>query len=238
MSRRGSETTSRNAMTRPKPFVTIGEVEVRQYSDKRCEFIDDLAIDADGCNGGSMDDRGRGLFAYRADDRGLDALANAGYPHGEYWNVLVCDLHGHPIEINRNGRYGFVSSTAYQWAKDTSGMKRPMADPDRYLDSWAVSYIVVNPVVRAHAKGVVLGCRAQVTIGDGDPIPAVVGDVSGGKTIGEGSIELARRLKKASDPTMNLSPRNGGISERVVKYEFWPDTPAIVDGIVYNLIRM
>ena len=191
----------------------VKNISVKQDDDKRVYWTSAAAVDADGSNG-----QNGNLFAYRSDDKGLDALANAGWPDRGWKNVLLDDGQGTPMGDSNGNWY---SQTTYLW-KNTSVDKR-------YVDSSAIAYVVVNPVVRKKAKGIVIGCLARVTYKD-KVIEAVVADVSGSNDIGELSIKSAELLGIPS------SPRNGGVSHGVL-FELWPGTPATVSGQLYELQR-
>lgn len=191
--------------------------EVYQYFPSgRVEFIADGDIDADG--------------AYRAyhpqSQKGLDALANAGHPGN--WFGIDTDRNGKPfIQDSGDPAPGFyVSSTAYQWPD------WPRGNPRRYVNSETVPFIVVQNYIRNRAKGVVLGCRARVTnIENGNSVDCLVGDMGPLTKIGELSIAAANAIGISGDP------RRGGVDEPILKYELWPDQPAVVNGVTYNLIR-
>ena len=191
----------------------VKNISVKQDDDKRVYWTSAAAVDADGSNG-----QNGNLFAYRSDDKGLDALGNAGWPDRGWKNVLLDDGQGTPMGDSNGNWY---SQTTYLW-KNTSVDKR-------YVDSSAIAYVVVNPVVRRKAKGIVIGCLARVTYKD-KVIEAVVADVSGSSDIGELSIKAAELLGIPS------SPRNGGVSHGVL-FELWPGTPATVSGQLYELQR-
>lgn len=191
--------------------------EVWQYFPSlRVEFTADGDIDADG--------------AYRAyhpqSQKGLDALANAGHP-GNWWGIDT-DRTGRPfIQQPGDPAPGFyVSSTSYQWPGWARG------NPRRYVDSETVPFIVVENYIRNRAKGVVLGCKARVTnIENGKSVDCVVGDMGPLVKIGELSIAAANAIG------ISGNPRTGGVDEPVLKYELWPDIPAVVKGVTYDLIR-
>lgn len=192
-------------------LASIGNVSVTQDDDGRVFWSSKAAVDADGSNGQQGNP-----FAYRADDRGLDALANAGWPNHGWRSVLVDDGHGAPTD---DGQGNWYSQTTYAWRG------RPLAT--RYVDATSVPYVVVNPIVRQKAVGVVIGCRARVTRGE-TSIDAVVADVSGADDIGELSIKAAQLLGIPD------SPRHGGVSGGVT-FEMWPGTAASLDGEDYEL---
>jgi hypothetical protein len=181
-----------------------------QEDDGRVHWQSGAAVDADGANG-----QNGNVFAYREDDTGLDALANAGYPNKSWRDVLVVE-NDKPKD---DGKGNWYSMTTYAW-KD-----RPVEM--RYIDSTAVPYVVVNPHVRMKAKGVVIGCRARVAYKT-KTVDAVVADVSGGNDIGEISIAAAEELGIPS------SPRHGGVDSGVT-FELWPGQAALVNGEIYQL---
>jgi hypothetical protein len=200
-------------------LAVINGVTVVQDNDGRVHWQSGAAVDADGANG-----QNGNPFAYRQDDTGLDALANAGYPNKSWRDVLVVDPGTDQPTDDGNGNW--YSSTTYIW-KD-----RPLET--RYVDATAVPYVVVNPRVRAKAKGVVIGCKARVTYKrkkekrKKKKIDAVVADVSGGNDIGEMSIAAAKMLGIPD------SPRHGGVDSGV-SFEFWPGKAAVVNGEAYEL---
>ena len=202
--------------TNPTELATIKGITVVQDDNGRVHWESGAAVDADGANG----QNGNG-FAYREDDTGLDALANAGYPNQSWRDVLVVDPDTDEPKDDGNGNW--YSMTTYAWKG------RPVET--KYVDSTTVPYVVVNPHVRMKAKGVVIGCKARVTYKSKNKtkkVNAVVADVSGGKDIGEISIAAAKKLGIPS------SPRSGGVSSGVT-FEFWPDRAANVNKEVYEL---
>lgn len=211
-------------MSRLRPLLTVSHTPVYQEAGtRRVWWTSGAAIDADGANGQTII-KGVPQFAYRPDNKGLDLLANAGYPKNPsaYTDILVCDDKARPLEIEINGQMGFCSMTAYSYRD------RERRLHERWLDSISLAYIVVNPLVRLKARGVVLGCKARVTY-RGKAIDAVVGDVSGARTIGELSYAAAVKLKFP-----NCSPRTGGVDGGVL-FELFPNVPAEVDGEHFEL---
>lgn len=192
-------------------LATIKGIEIFQDATGRVYWTSAAAIDADGGNG-----QNGNPFSYRLDDKGLDALANAGYPDHGWRNVLIDDGTEHPVGDDDGNLY---SKTTYEWKG------RPLST--RYVDATAIPYIVVNPIVRNKAVGIVLGCRGRISF-EGKSIDAVVADVSGPLNIGEISISAAKALGIKS------SPRTGGTSGPV-NFEFWPDNAAQIDGETYDL---
>lgn len=181
-------------------------------------YTADADIDADGANGQKS-----GRAAYHPRNIGLDFNANAGYPHDpdSYKNILVLDHNAKPIiqgaEDPAPGY--FISKTAYRFPDKIS------SDPEAYLDSESVDYIVVSPRVQLGVSGVVLGCRARATnIRNGKAHDCIVGDIGPSRKIGELSISLAKKLG------IDSSPKDGGTDELIVKYELWPDQHGSISG--------
>jgi hypothetical protein len=196
-------------------IATVRGIQVTQEDDGRVHWQNGAAIDADGANG-----QNGNAFAYRyPTNDGLDDIhGSAGFPNGSWQDVLVNDGNGHPLTDGNGNAY---SLTTYTWPD------RPIAT--RAVDATAVAYVVVNPHVRRNATGVVIGSKAVATY-QGNSVDAVVADVSGPNDIGEISIAAAEALGIPS------SARHGGVS-RGVQFEFWPGTPAVIDGETYLLQR-
>lgn len=204
-------------------LVTIEDSSVWQDDDGRVHFFADADIDADGANG-----QNGAIAAYRSDNKGSEDLRNGGMIRvdgtvewlaqwGRY--IALSGPDGRPLVLP-NGV--IPSKTAYRW----NGMSS--FDPAAYVDAETVPYVVISPLIRQKARGIVLGCKAVVTW-DGYSTEAVVADIGPRNRIGEISIECARRLHIPS------SPRTGGMEDRTVKYELWPDVPALISGSTYEL---
>jgi len=197
----------------PIELANIKNTSVVQDDDGRIHWISGAAVDADGSNG-----QNGNPFAYRADDKGLDALANAGWPDGGWRSVLLDHGDGKPTS---DGSGNWYSQTTYGW--------KGRAITTRFVDATAVPYAVVNPIVRKKAVGIVIGCRARITYKK-KSIDAVVADVSGPGDIGELSIAAAKQLGVPD------SPRKGGVTKGVL-FEFWPGSAALLQGEIYELQR-
>lgn len=194
-------------------LAVVKGIEVIQEDDGRVHWESGAAVDADGANG----QNGK-QFAYREDNKGLDANANAGWPNKSWRDVLVEDPKN-PGNPSSDGHGNWYSRTTYSWkGRDL---------PEQYVDSTTVPYVVVNPHVRQKAKGVVIGSKARVTY-KGTTVDAVVADVSGGADIGELSVGAAEALG------IPPSPRSGGVDAGVT-FEFWPGQAATVNGETYEL---
>lgn len=190
---------------------------VTQDNDARrvIRFTADMDVDADGMNGQS------GKWAYKPGNKGLEDLANAGYPNHPEWyrDILICDAKG-PLPIGG----GYVSKTAYEWRKETDLTKR-------YVDAAHVPYIVVSPMIRQKSKGKILGCSAKVlNKRNGLWVMAGVLDIGPLRKVGEGSCACCEAIG------LSGNPRNGGTSEFEIEYEIYPDEPFVFDGRAYDLI--
>lgn len=115
------------------------------------------------------------------------------------------------------------------WQADTSlhFPKRPGGKP---IDAEKVPGIVVPGWLVAKVPGIVLGCHGRATnLRNMMWEDAVVHDTGPQNKDGEGTPALSRRI--GIDPNAN----HGGEDFAAVLYEFWPDVPAVVDGITYEL---
>lgn len=179
-----------------------------------------LMIDADG------DPR-----AYHPDGvSGLDSLSSAGYPRGGWRNILAVDQNDNAY-VQKYGDPApgfFVSMTTYR--HKPNGMRIPQTDPRSWVDAGKVPYVVVPPQVRMLPAGIVLGCKVIVKYRD-KVVQAVVADIGPRTKIGEGSIALAKALG------IKDSPRNGGLEDKGVLYYIYPNVPAEVNGVTYQLTR-
>jgi hypothetical protein len=182
-----------------------------------------LQIDGDGANGQSS------LPVYAPDGmKSLDYLRNAGGPGN--WYGVVTDTgkaNGNPV-VQKKGDPcpgAYVSATSYEFPGFSRG------DPFRYVDANKVPYIVLPSHWRAEARGVVLGCKAQIEdTHTGNIIEAVVADFGPKAKLGEASIAAANPFGVPS------SPKNGGTADLRFRYTFWPDVPAEVMDVRYALI--
>lgn len=111
------------------------------------------------------------------------------------------------------------------WQADTS-----LHHNGKPIDAESVPYVVVPPAIIAGVKPVVLGSLALVTnTKTGKSTKAVVADVGPRRKIGELSCECARRIG------LNGNPNYGGTDEDIIRYEIHAGTPAVIDGITYQL---
>lgn len=195
------------------------------------EFTADADVDADGANG-----QFGGRPAYQAEDRGSEYLANGGMRRtvdgrvifSADWGreIVIMDNMGHP-KLFDNGM--IASKTAYRLPDFDQD------NPEAYIDSETIPYIVLPPVLRARTPGVVLGCYAEATnmkTGQASPIPCMVADIGPRNKLGEVSIALARDLN------IGWSPRHGGTDERIIRYRFWPGRQFTHKGMLYPLMPL
>jgi len=184
----------------------------------RAFYLSDGDIDADGANG----QFGK-IAAYRADNKGSEALANGGMgiKNGKViftksWgrDIVLVGPDNQPLVLPS----GIIPSRT--WYR-RPGMR--VNDPAAYLDSETELYGVVPPLLVQETEGIVRGCRMAATF-RGKRIFGVVGDLGPRNKNGELSIAYARALG------LNPDPRKGGTDKQEILYEFWPGIPA--DGYV------
>lgn len=155
--------------------------------------------------------------AYHPDDTGIDANANAGFPHRGWRSVLAVDPTNsdHPY-VQPDGPFAdyFVSKTSLRdhHAADT--------DPAAYVDSERIPYIVFPGAFYAIKGTGRYGDLAMVReAGGGRETAAIVAD--GGPTkapLGEMSLALATALGGT-----NPNPRNGrGAPRGTFEYVVFP----------------
>lgn len=196
---------------------------IREAVDRRVFFTADADIDADGANG-----QHGAPAAYRADDRGTEALANGGMAR-RGGRVICAQSWARDIVIlgpDRQPRIfpgGIIASKT--WYRHPN---RAEDDPAAYVDSETVPYIVIPPLIVKTTAGIVRGCKARATRGDRS-VECVVADLGPRHKIGELSIAAARALG------VPASPRTGGLNRAEILYELWPGIPAEVAGHRYEL---
>ncbi len=196
---------------------SIDGVQINEDGDGRVWYRSGATIDADGANG-----QHGGPVAYNSTDTGSDYLENGGMRIDANGKIVrtgnsEITILG-PDQQPRVFANGLVASkTWYQYP----GLAAD--DPNAYVDSETIPYIVVPPLIVKGTVGVVRGCRARVTY-KGKTVDCVVADKGPANHIGEISIAAARALG------INSSPRNGGIDAKIVDYELWPGQAA--DGYV------
>lgn len=163
-------------------------------------FRSGMAIDVDGAP-----------KAYRAGDTGaLNRLSGAGRP-GRWWALVTKD--GAPVVQG-------PSDPAPGYYLSMTSLQNPafaITDPRRYVDASTIPYVVL-PEAAARAGGLRLGdLAAVVNQGNGKIAYAIYADQGPKDKLGEGSLDLANRLR-----TTPL-PDNQGVRQSLPK------------GIVYVL---
>ena len=204
-------------------FLTYEGTVARTFPGSTAYFYvtERMAIDADGAPN-----------AYHPQDRGIDALANAGFPNGGWKSILAVDPHdpARPF-VQPAGPFAgfFVSKTTLQ------DPTRAETDPARYVDSTRVPYLVFPGAFHAltgtgtmgdlaMARNLRTGAVTAAIVADGGPRNAPLGEVS---------ITLATNLGG-----VNVNPRNGsGMPRGPFLYALFPRTrltpkwPATIEAI-------
>jgi len=166
--------------------------------------------------------------AYHPDDIGLDLLANAGYPHTNWWkDVLVQDPNdpSKPFAQTSGHFEGyFVAMTSL---RSPTGDK---TDPETYVDATRFPYVVIPSgfehlpnVARAGDVGFATHLASGMTT------TFIVGDSGGGSgaKLGEGSIALFVSLGGQAP-----NPRNGaGVPPGKIQYIIFPNSRKAVPKI-------
>lgn len=171
-----------------------------------------VALDADGSP-----------RAYHPGDTGIDALANAGYPHKGWRSVLVVDP-ANPSKpyVQPSGATAgyFVSKTSLVDPDPTL----PATDPRKYVDSEAVPYVVFPGAFYAlHGTGAYGDLVMVRTLGGAHETAAIIADGGPFKApLGEMSLKLATALGGT-----NPNPRNGrGAPSGEFQYVVFPGSRA------------
>lgn len=175
------------------------------------------AIDADGAPN-----------AYNPDDTGLDALANAGYPHTNWWKDVLVPDPAHPSRafIQPSGQFEgyFVSMTSL---RNPNG---DQFDPSTYVDATRFPYVVIPTGFSSLPHVAKPGDVGFAThLASGMTTTFIVGDSGGGSAakLGEGSIALFVALGG-----QNPNPRNGsGVPSGKIQYIIFPGSRKAGAGI-------
>ncbi len=196
-------------------WMSYKEVLLRKVPGTQAYFYvtERMAIDADGAPN-----------AYHPQDTGLDALKNAGFPHGGWTSVLATDP-AKPSQpfVQTSGPFEgfFVSKTSLE------DRTRTETDAARYVDASRVPYIVFPGEFHALAGTGSMGDFVFARNLQNDKVSvAIVADVGpSGEHLGEVSIRLAENLGGA-----NVNPRTGsGMPKGPFLYVLFPKsrlTPA------------
>lgn len=195
----------------PEDWLDYEGVAVRKYASGAYTYrTSHVALDADGSP-----------RAYHPDDIGIDANANAGYPHRGWRSVLAVDPK-RPDQpyVQVEGPYAgyFVSKTSLR-SRATADI-----DPASYVNSETIPYIVFPGAFYAIKGTGRYGDLAMVRgVGTVHETAAIVAD--GGPTkapLGEISLALAVALGGS-----NPNPRNGkGAPRGTFEYVIFPGSAA------------
>jgi hypothetical protein len=193
-------------------FEEYRDTRLFRFPDSTAYFyvVNRMAIDADGAPN-----------AYHPQDRGIDALANAGFPNGAWRSILVVDPRrpDRPFVQPEGELAGFfVSMTTLQ------DRTLPATDVRRYVDSTRVPYLVFPGAffaMRGTGDFGDLGAARQLQSGQESPF--IVADKGPRNApLGEVSIRLAENLGGH-----NVNPRNGaGIPRGPFAYVVFPRSKA------------
>ena len=182
----------------------IGGVPIFETHDGRAiYFKTGMTIDADGA-----------YRAYKIRNQGLDFDDNGKNPcapNGR-WIGVVVDSSGRPIPQGANHpRPGFLISTT-----SLQDPTRSNTDPQRYVDSEAVPFIVLPG---GHLGRASLGDYALVVnTENGKMVHAIAADAGPKHHVGEASIAVARALLGEAAS----SPRSGGTERAIIRYVVFP----------------
>lgn len=138
--------------------------------------------------------------------------------NGRCWMMADADIDSDGRNLN------FDNDPYYQ--NDTT-----LHNNGQALDAYEERYMVLPKAAINGATGIVMGCQARVHyLRSGLIRTGVVGDQGPTFKVGELSVCYARDL------AMPHNPKTGGESNfNMVIYEWWPGTPAVVDGYTYTL---
>ena len=173
-----------------------GQKRAYRMQDGSIAFLGSFAVDADGAP-----------RAYGPRNTGLDITGNGGVP-GDWWALAThaedCGPSGQPLIQGQDDPAPgfFVSMTAM-----VNPAVRDCRKQRNYVDSATIPYVALPAsigTVRQNQGKIV----AVAAINGGAPAFAGQADQAPRFGIGEGSIELARRLG------LNPNPRNGGTKAR------------------------
>jgi len=210
---------------------TIHGNQIIEQNDGSVTFAAGATLDGDG---GSGQFGGPPCYAPASyGGQTLDILANAGSPGN--WYGVVTDQNGNPIVQGPDDPCpgAYVSATSLR-LRDHTGEFLPASSPFAYVDSATVPFIVVPPMIVGGVAGVVMGCRCVVTnTRNGQSVEAVVADGGPSNHLGEISVACAKAI---GVPTGTKHPANGGgASSPSIKYQLFPGTAAVVNGVTYPL---
>jgi Fungal chitosanase of glycosyl hydrolase group 75 len=166
--------------------------------------------------------------AYHPEDIGLDFLANAGYPHSNWWKDVLVPDPGHPSKayVQKDGPFAgyFIAMTSLRNPRGSQ------LKPETYVDSTRFPYVVLPTgfsslpnVAKAGDVGV------ATNLATGQTCTFIVGDAGGGSDarLGEASIALFIALGG-----QNPNPRTGaGVPSGKLQYVLFPNSRKAGPGI-------
>lgn len=165
------------------------------------------AVDADGAPN-----------AYHPDDKGLDYLANAGYPNTSWWKSVLVEVPDKPGNAYRqpDGPFEgyFVSKTSLQ------DLSKHETDASRYVDATSVPYLVFpGSFYERRGTGRLGDLGYAFNLSTGDASPFVVADIGPRDAkLGEISVALAEGVGGE-----NVNPRTGaGVPRGKILYIVFP----------------
>lgn len=195
--------------------------QIIEHSDGRVEFLADADIDADGANG-----QNNKIPAYNNTNTGSEHLANGGMAikggkvvgvTSWYKHIVICGRDGQPKQFPQ----GLIASkTSYHYPYFA------LDDPEAYVDSETIPYMVVPPMIITRTAGAVLGCACEaLNTKTGKKSVGIVADTGPRTKVGEVSIQMARELG------IPCSPRSGGTNSPIIKYTLWPGVKSTVNPV-------
>lgn len=165
------------------------------------------AVDADGAPN-----------AYHPEDKGLDYLANAGYPNTSWWKSVLVEDPDKPGSAYKqpDGTFEgyFVSKTSLQ------DLSKRETDTSRYVDATSVPYFIFpRSFYMKRGTGRLGDLGYAFNLSTGDASPFVVADIGPREAkLGEMSIALAEGIGGK-----NVNPRNGsGVPKGKILYIVFP----------------
>lgn len=209
-------------------------IDVIQGDDGSVTFVAGATLDGDGANGQFQGPPCYAPPLYQGPT--LDVIDNAGHP-GNWWGVVTDTSQSNGTPIIQTGSDpqpgAFISATALN-LPGADGGELPDRSPFKYVDAATVPFISLPQLVIQRAQGVVLGSRCVITNSRTNAsVEGVVADSGNNDHIGEISVACARAIGlRVGHPH---AANGGGTSRAVIRYQFFPGTAAIVNGVTYPL---
>jgi hypothetical protein len=218
---------------------TIGTIQgndIIELDDGSVRFFAGATIDGDGANGQFGQPPCYAPASYHGQT--LDVIGNAGRP-GNWFGVVTDtgDEKGTPLiqKATHPCPGAHISATSLH-LPDKNGQSLPDSSPFKYVDSATVPFIVVPPMIANGVSGIVLGCRCLVTNSKtGKTTEAVVADIGPSNHLGEISVACAKAIGVSTGTTH--SANGGGAASPTIRYQLFPGTAAVINGVTYPLQR-